>query len=124
MNFDTTGGILWSMIVFFFWMMFIWMFIATFADIFRRNDVSGWGKAGWILLIFIVPFLGILIYVIARPKMTEQDKEMIMKAQEQQRRQAGYSSADEIAKLSALKEKGDITAEEFEAMKKRALAPV
>jgi hypothetical protein len=124
MNFDTTGGILWSMIVFFFWMMFIWMFIATFADIFRRNDVSGWGKAGWILLIFIVPFLGILIYVIARPKMTDQDKEMIIKAQEQQRRAAGYSSADEIAKLSALKEKGDITAEEFEEMKKRALATV
>ena len=124
MNFDSTGGILWSMIVFFFWMMFIWMFIATFADIFRRNDVSGWGKAGWIILIFIVPFLGILIYVIARPKMTEQDKELMMKAQEQQRRAAGYSSADEIAKLSALKEKGDITAEEFEAMKKQALTTV
>ena len=124
MNFDSTGGILWSMIVFFFWMMFIWMFIAIFTDIFRRNDVSGWGKAGWILLIIVLPFLGILIYVIARPKMTEQDKELMMKAQEQQRRAAGYSSADEIAKLSALKEKGDITAEEFEEMKKRALAPV
>jgi len=124
MNFDSTGGILWSMIVFFFWMMFIWMFIATFADIFRRNDIHGWAKAGWIILIFAAPFLGILIYVIARPKMTEQDKELMMKAQEQQRRAAGYSSADEIAKLSALKEKGDITAEEFEEMKKRALAPV
>ena len=76
------------------------MFIAVFADIFRRNDLSGWGKAGWILLVFIVPFLGILIYVIARPKMTEQDKEILMKAQEQQRRAAGYSAADEIAKLS------------------------
>jgi len=123
MNFDSTGGILWTMMVFFFWMMAIWMFIAIFADIFRRNDIHGWAKAGWVLLIFVIPFLGILIYIIARPKMTEQDKEIIAAAQEQQRRQAGYSSADEIAKLSALKEKGDITAEEFEEMKKRALTP-
>jgi len=123
MNFDSTGGILWTMMVFFFWMMAIWMFIAIFADIFRRNDIHGWAKAGWILLIFVIPFLGILIYIIARPKMTAQDKEIIAAAQEQQRRAAGYSSADEIAKLSALKEKGDITAEEFEEMKKRALAP-
>jgi uncharacterized membrane protein YhaH (DUF805 family) len=123
MNFDSTGGILWTMMVFFFWMMAIWMFIAIFADIFRRNDIHGWAKAGWILLIFVIPFLGILIYIIARPKMTAQDKEITAAAQEQQRRAAGYSSADEIAKLSALKEKGDITAEEFEEMKKRALAP-
>ena len=124
MNFDSTGGILWTMIALFFWMMIIWMFIAVFADIFRRNDLSGWGKAGWILLVFIVPFLGILIYVIARPKMTEQDKEILMKAQEQQRRAAGYSAADEIAKLSALKESGAITADEFATMKQQALVAV
>jgi type VI protein secretion system component VasK len=124
MNFDSTGGILWTMIVFFFWMMAIWMFIAIFADIFRRNDVSGWGKAGWVLLIFVLPFLGILIYVIARPKMTEQDKEMMMKAQEAQRRAQGYSAADEIEKLQKLKDSGAITAEEFETQKKAALTAV
>ena len=100
------------------------MFIAIFADIFRRNDISGWGKAGWIILIFVVPFLGILIYVIARPKMTEQDKEMMMKAQEAQRRMQGYSAADEIEKLQKLKDSGAITAEEFEAQKKAALVAV
>ena len=124
MNFDSTGGILWTMIALFFWMMIIWMFIAVFADIFRRNDLSGWGKAGWILLVFIVRFLGILIYVIARPKMTEQDKEILTKAQEQQRRAAGYSAADEIGKLSALKESGAITDEEFATMKQQALVAV
>jgi Tfp pilus assembly protein PilO len=124
MNLESTGGILWTMIAFFFWMMVIWMFIAVFADIFRRNDLSGWGKAGWIVLVFVLPFIGILIYVIARPKMTEQDKEIIMKAQERERRAAGYSSADEIAKLAALKEQGAITAEEFETMKRQALAQV
>ena len=73
----TFGSVLWAMIVFFFWFMLIWMFIGVFADIFRRNDLTGWGKAGWLLLIFIIPLLGILIYLIARPKMTAQDKEMM-----------------------------------------------
>ena len=80
------GDILWAMLAFFFWFMVIWIFIAVFADIFRRNDLSGWGKAGWILLIFILPFLGLLIYMIARPRMTEQDKQMIQAARERERR--------------------------------------
>src|SRR5213080_3082693 len=79
-------SVLGTMIIFFFWVMAIWIFIAIFGDIFRRNDLSGWGKAGWILLLFIVPFIGALIYVIARPKMTAQDKEMMERAQEAQRR--------------------------------------
>jgi hypothetical protein len=72
-------------------------------------------------LIFIVPFLGVLIYVIARPKMTEQDKEMLMQAQEAQRRMQGYSAADEVAKLAQLRDQGKITAEEYETMKQRAM---
>ena len=118
------GGLIWTMVVFFFWMMAIWMFIMIFADIFRRNDVGGWSKFGWILLIFVLPFLGIFIYIIARPKMTEQDKEMMAKAQEAQRRASGYSAADEIEKLQKLKDSGAITAEEFEAQKKAALIAV
>ncbi len=115
------GNVLWAMIAFFFVFMIIWIFIAIFADIFRRNDLSGWAKAGWIFLIFIVPFLGALIYVIARPKMTEQDRQMMMEAEEQQRRMEGYSSADEIAKLSKLRDEGKISAEEYEEMKRKAM---
>lgn len=118
------GDALWAMLVFFFWFMAIWIFISIFADIFRRNDLSGWGKAGWIFLIFIVPFLGALIYVIARPKMTAQDKEMIEQAQEAQRRISGYSSADEINKLAKLRDEGKITAEEYEDMKRKAMMSV
>ncbi len=69
---STLGDILWGMLVFFFWFMAIWIFITVFADIFRRNDLSGWAKAGWIFLIFILPLFGILIYVIARPAMTSE----------------------------------------------------
>jgi hypothetical protein len=61
------GDLLWSMLVFFFWFMAIWIFITVFADIFRRRDISGGAKAGWILLIFIVPFFGALIYIAMRP---------------------------------------------------------
>jgi hypothetical protein len=118
------GDALWAMLVFFFWFMAIWIFITIFADIFRRNDLSGLAKAGWILLIFIVPFFGALIYLIARPKMTEQDKQIIEQAQEAQRRIEGYSAADEIAKLAALRDNGKITAEEYEEMKKKAMLQV
>jgi len=114
------GSVLWTMLVLFFWVMAIWIFIAIFSDIFRRNDLSGWAKAGWIFLIFIAPFLGALIYVIARPKMTEQDKQIIEQAQEAQRRIEGYSAADEIAKLAALRDKGEISADEYNDLKRKA----
>jgi Phospholipase_D-nuclease N-terminal len=115
------GDALWAMLIFFFWFMAIWIFIAIFGDIFRRNDLSGWAKAGWIVLLFVIPFLGALIYTIVRPKMTEQDREMIEQAQEAQRRIAGYSSADEIAKLAKLRDEGKITAEEYEDLKRKAM---
>ena len=114
------GNVLWTMLALFFWVMAIWIFIAIFADIFRRNDLSGAAKAGWILLIFIVPFLGALIYIIARPKMTAQDKEMMEQAQEVQRRIEGYSPADEIAKLAELRDKGEISADEYTELKRKA----
>ena len=115
------GDILLTMFAFFFWFLFIWMFIAVFGDIFRRDDIGGGANAGWIFVIVILPFLGVLIYLIARPKMTEQDKRMIEEQQEMQRRISGYSAADEIAKASQLRQEGSITAEEFEKLKADAL---
>ena len=115
------GDALWAMLVFFFWFMAIWIFITIFADIFRRNDLSGGAKAGWILLIFIVPFIGALIYMIARPKMTEQDKQIMAEMEQQQRRSGGYSSADEIAKLNQLKASGAITDAEYADLKAKAM---
>ena len=113
-----------AMIEFFFIFMLIWIFIAVFADIFRRNDLSGGAKALWILFIFVLPLIGVLIYMIGRPKMTEQDKEMMMQAQEAQRRAQGYSPADEVAKLAKLRDEGKITAEEYEQMKQQAMLQV
>ena len=113
---------LWWMLMFYLFFMVIMMFISIFADIFRRENLSGWGKAGWIFLIFILPFLGILIYVIVRPKNTEQDKRMMAEAQAQQARLQGGSTVDDIAKAQELLDKGAITQEEFNAIKAKALA--
>ncbi len=67
------GDFIWTMVVFFFWFMAIWIFIMVFADIFRRQDMGGGAKAAWILLIVIVPLFGALIYLIARPRVTSGD---------------------------------------------------
>ena len=116
------GDILWSMVAFFFWFMAIWIFITIFSDIFRRRDLSGVAKAGWIFLLFWLPFLGALIYMIARPKMTEQDKQILAEAQAQQARLSGGSAADDIAKAHDLLAKGAITQAEFDSIKAKALA--
>ena len=118
------GEWLWAMLVFFFWIQVIWIFIRVFADIFHRRDLTGVAKAGWIFLLFVLPFLGALIYMIARPKMTEQDREDIARMQQAQRRATGYSAAEEIEKLSRLRASGDISPEEYERLKADALADV
>jgi len=120
----TFGSVIWAMAVFFFWFMAIWIFITIFADIFHRRDLSGGAKAGWIFLLFVVPFLGALIYMIARPKMTEQDKEDMERMQEAQRRISGYSPADEVDKLVKLRDEGTITPDEYEEMKRKAMVQV
>jgi predicted PurR-regulated permease PerM len=119
----TFWDFVWGFILLFFWMMALWIFIQVFADIFRRRDMSGGWKVIWIVILFALPFLGALIYLLIRP-VTEQDKEEMAKVQEAQRRIEGYSAADEIAKLTKLKEAGSITDEEFQALKQRALTQV
>jgi putative oligomerization/nucleic acid binding protein/phospholipase D-like protein len=117
----TFWDVVFSMIVFFFWFMFIWIFIALFGDIFRRNDLSGGAKAGWIFLLVILPFLGALIYMIARPKVTAQDVEDLTRAEAATRAAAAVSPADQIAKLSELRAAGAISEAEFESLKAKAI---
>ncbi len=112
---------LWAMLVVYFWFMVIWMFIRVFADIFRRHDLTGAWKVIWIVVLIAVPFLGALIYILIRP-VTDEDREMAQQQVQQQQRAAGYSAADEITKLTALRDSGSITAEEFETAKAKALA--
>lgn len=115
---NNLGDILWAMVAFFFWFMIIWIFIQVFADIFRRNDLTGGWKVIWIVGIFIIPFLGALVYILVRPKNTPQDQALAAQAQIA----AGYSAADEVAKLAALRDSGAITAAEYDAQKAKLLA--
>jgi predicted membrane channel-forming protein YqfA (hemolysin III family) len=116
------GDWLWAMFVFFIWIQVIWIFIRIFGDIFHRRDLSGVAKVGWIVLLVVLPFLGALIYMIARPKMTEQDKEDIERMRDAQRRMSGASPAEEIEKLSKLRAAGEISAEDYERLKASAVA--
>jgi energy-coupling factor transporter transmembrane protein EcfT len=113
--------LLWTIEVFFLFLA-IWVFIAIFSDIFRRTDIHGGAKAGWIFLIFILPFLGCLIYIIARPKVTAQDVRLMTQAEAANKAAAGVSTADELTKLQQLKDSGAITPAEFDALKAKALA--
>jgi hypothetical protein len=103
------------MVVFFFWFAFIWMFIALFADILRR-DISGWAKAGWILLLIFLPFVGVLAYVVTRPRTDTID------TWGAPQRASDYRPADEIAKAAMLHDQGKISADEFEQIKRQVLA--
>jgi hypothetical protein len=113
--------VIFSMIAFFFWFMFIWIFISLFGDILRRDDLSGGMKAVWIFVLIVLPFLGSLIYIVVRPKVTAQDVALMARADAAQKAAAGVSSADQIAKLNQLREAGAITVPEYEALKKKAI---
>jgi hypothetical protein len=118
--------VFWSMLIFFCWVIWIWIVITVFADLFRRDDISGWGKAGWMIFVIVLPFLGVLIYLIAqhdgmRDRSVKQAQDQKQAFNEYVREAAG-GSADEIAKAKGLLDAGAITQEEFDALKRKALA--
>jgi hypothetical protein len=114
--------VIWGMVFFFFWFMAIWIWITCLSDIFRRNDMSGGSKAIWIVAIIFLPLLGCLIYMIARPKMTPQDVQMLAQSEAAMKAAGGVSTADELAKLAQLRDAGTITIPEYEALKAKLLA--
>ena len=113
---------IWAMVVFFFWVMLIWIFISCFMDVFRRDDLGGGMKAVWIFVLFILPLLGCLIYIITRPKVTMTDVKALTAAEAANKAVSGVSSADELAKLTQLRDSGAITAPEYEKLKAKLLA--
>ncbi len=121
-----SGQLLWSMLWFFMFIIWIWVLIALFGDIFRSDDLSGGMKAFWTIFIVILPWLGILVYLIARGSGMQQRAIAQAQANEANFRQyvqqtAGDNTADQIAKLADLKNKGSITDAEFESAKAKLL---
>jgi len=124
----TFGDVMWSFLVFFAWVIWFWLLITVFGDLFRRHDVSGWGKAGWIIFVIILPYLGVLIYLIAEHEgMADRNLAQIQQSQaqfdEHVRSVASRSDpTSQIADAKKLLDSGAITQEEFDAIKKKALA--
>ena len=121
------GGVLWSMLVFFSWMLWIWLLITVFGDLFSRSDIGGWGKAGWTAVVLVLPFLGTFSYLITQSKqMVERRTARAYEAQ------AGFDSyvrsvsassgpVNEIGQAKELLDSGAISPTEFEAIKRKAL---
>ena len=123
--------ILWTMIIFFAWVIWIWIAITVLIDVFRRHDISGWAKAAWVIFVIILPFLGVLVYLIANHAgMADRKIKDTQVAQEQLddyvRKAAGAGggagAAAEIDKAKQLLDSGTITQAEFDQIKAKALA--
>ena len=117
-------NLMWTMLVFFLWVMWFWLLFIVFADIFRRHDLSGWGKTGWLIFVIILPFLGVFIYVIAESDgMRERglEREVAQQAYYGSTGGAGGAAA-EIESGKKLLDSGAITQAEFDALKQKALA--
>jgi hypothetical protein len=120
--------VLWSMIIFFVWVAWIWMMILILSDVFRRDDLSGWGKAAWTFFLIVLPFLGALIYLIAQGDGMAQRRAQDVRGQRAQmddyvRSVAGSGGpAAEIDKAKQLLDSGAINQTEFDALKAKALA--
>jgi hypothetical protein len=129
-------NLFWTMLWFFLWIMWLFLLFKIISDLFRDHTMNGWAKAGWMLLVILLPFLGVLLYVIFRGKsMGERDvadaerreaafKSYIRKTAAESGTQggAGGSHVDELARLAELKEKGSISEEEFQKAKQKILA--
>jgi len=119
-----------TMLYFFLFIIWIWLLIMVFMDVFRSHDMSGWAKALWVIFIIVLPFLGVFVYLIARGgKMHERAAEQAaqqQKAFDQYVKQAagtpGSTSADQLSKLADLKSQGVLSDAEFEAQKAKILA--
>jgi hypothetical protein len=121
------GEVLWSMLWFFFFFLWIWLVITVFADIFRSDDLSGWGKALWTICVIVMPYLGVFVYLIARGRKMSEHAMDAAQAQDAAsrayiRQTVATSPTDELERLAGLRAQGVISDSEFEQMKSRVFA--
>jgi predicted membrane channel-forming protein YqfA (hemolysin III family) len=120
-------NVFWTMFEFFVWIIWIWLLVMVFFDIFRSHDLSGLAKALWVLFVVVIPLIGVLVYLIARGTGMHERAEQRAARQDQAFRSyvqqsAAPSSADQLAKLADLRDRGVITPEEFASEKAKVLA--
>ena len=121
-------GVFWTILMIFLWVIWFWILITIIIDIFRSHDLSGWVKALWFVFILFLPLIGVLVYLIARGGRMHEHQVRDAQLQEEQRRSyvqeaaGSQSSADQLTKLADLRDRGVITAEEFDREKAKILA--
>jgi hypothetical protein len=123
----TFASFLWDALLVFAWIIWFWLLITVFADLFRRHDTSGWAKAGWIVFVIVLPYIGVLVYLIAEHQGMAERNVKSAQAQQQQFDQYVQSvatqsdPAEQIAKAKALLDSGTISQAEFDRLKQKAL---
>jgi hypothetical protein len=114
--------IFWTMILFFSWAIWIWTVVIVLSDVFVRHDLSGWAKAAWVVFIIVLPFLGVLIYVVGNGPTMAQRRIENSRTAPAAAHHGGGGAAGEIEKAKQLLDSGHITQAEFESLKAKALA--
>jgi hypothetical protein len=116
-NFLTDG------LTIFLFIVWLWLLMTVAADLFRRHDISGWGKAVWIIVLIILPYIAVLVYLITQGHgMAERNQQDVKDTRDELRRVVGFSVADELTKLDALKKAGSITEQEFGSLRAKLIA--
>lgn len=111
-----------DVLIIFVFIMWFWLLITVMGDLFRRDDVGGFGKVIWVLFLIFLPYLGVFAYLLTQGgKMAERNAAQAAQARDQLRHIVGYSTADEIEKLEKLKASGAISADEYARLRARAL---
>src|SRR5215469_25746 len=106
----------------FIFVLWFWLLITVFGDLFRRRDIFGWAKVIWVIALIIFPYLGVFIYLISQHRgMTERQQQRTQQARDELRQVVGYSVADEIEKLERLKNSRTISGEEYARLRTRAV---
>ena len=106
----------------FIFVLWFWLLITVFGDLFRRHDISGWAKAVWVIVLILFPYLGIFIYLISQHRgMAERQNQRVQQARDELRHVVGFSVADELEKLERLKNSGTISSEDYQRLRTRAV---
>ena len=104
----------------FVFVLWFWLLITVFADLFRRHDISGWSKALWVIVLILIPYLGVFAYLIFQARgMAERNAQYAEQSRDELRRVVGFSVADELQKLDGLKRSGSISEDEFRNLRAR-----
>ena len=116
------ANFLMDLLTVFAFVIWFWLAISVFGDLFQRHDISGWGKAVWVIGVILFPYLGVLVYMIFQGRgMAERKIARAQQTREELRNVIGFSAADEIAKLDRLKQSGSITDDEFARLRAKVV---